>query len=118
MTLKRFFAILPIPVLSSFACTTPNRSTLDSFSDEKVHLVIAAKPSSRDQRLWICNKDKVAPNTSVQGYPVSIGAGKTGKGFSDRVSATERGQNLSNLTPVGKFVISNFGMIGRQWHSL
>lgn len=81
-----------------------------AYGNQKIHIVVAAKPSSCLQGLWICQNNAPAPGSSRDGYYVSIGYGTNGEGTDNTVTPEERGENGSNLTPVGRFRVGE--MIG------
>lgn len=91
-------------------CKSLDRNTSDtkafdsSFSND-VHIVVAARPSSSNQKLFVCQGQSAAPGMSESGYPVSIGDGLSGKGRIDNLTPEQRNKYGSNLTPVGRFEI-------------
>ncbi len=106
-----------LPTMFS-ACTkrefNKTGSDTEAYGNSKIHLVIAAKPDSTQQRLWICNGTDVASGSSREGYPISIGVGFDGEGTDPNLPIEVRNQEGSNLTPVGRFEVSAMIGAGRQ----
>jgi len=114
MVLKPFVGLFSvvIPLVLSACKSRTNNDESDplAYGNTGIHLVVAAKPDSTQQRLWICSGNDVAPGSSKDGYPVSIGIGTVGDGANPNIPLEQRNRENSNLTPAGMFEISE--MIG------